>query len=265
MESAPEKGKKESTAEKGKDEYGNKYKSLEEMWHAELVAAKDLPEKVREEKKLVGSREDWYKKSNNYWNNTTKDVSGMLQGWDKVSEPDLKCSGAFLEKRIKEGKLKPGRVIDCGGGIGRIAGKLLVKHFESVDIVDQAENLIKTAKETIKDPHMKNFYVSGLQDFAFEGKYDCIWVQWVLLHMTDEDVVKFLKKCKESVAEGGILVVKENEKVKGFMLDKLDYSITRSEAMHKQIFDKAGLKVVEEILQPDFPEDLVPVKLYALQ
>ncbi len=251
--------------EKGKDSYGNKYKSVEEMWHAEIVAAKDSPEKVREEKKLVGSREDWYRKGNDYWNNVSKDVTGMLQGWDKVSEPDLKCSAAFLERYIKEGKIKPGKVIDCGGGIGRISGQLLVNYFENVDIVDQAPNLIQTAKATIKHPHMKNFYVCGLQDFVLPQKYDCIWVQWVLLHMTDDDVVAFLKKCKASLAEGGILVVKENEKYKGFMLDKLDYSITRSEAMHKEIFDKAGLKILEAIEQPDFPPNLIPVKLYALQ
>ena len=62
-----------------------------------------------------------------------------------------------------------------------------------------------------------------------------------------------------------MLVVKENEKEKGFILDKEDCTITRSAAMHKEIFDKAGLKIIEAIEQPDFPESLIPVRLYALQ
>ena len=36
------------------------------MWKTEL--SKEAPEKVKEEKNIVGSKEDWYKKSNNYWN-----------------------------------------------------------------------------------------------------------------------------------------------------------------------------------------------------
>jgi hypothetical protein len=39
--------------------------------------------------------------------------------------------------------------------------------------------------------------VSGLQDFSPEPKtYDLIWCQWVLGHLTDEDLIDFLKSCK---------------------------------------------------------------------
>ena len=138
----------------------------------------------------------------------------MLQGWEAVSGPDIKCSAAFLARYIKDGKIKPEKVIDCGGGIGRISKELLVNFFDKVDIVDQAPNLIATAKETITNPRMRNFYVSGLQDFVFEDQYDCIWIQWVLLHMVDDDVIKFLIKCKKNLKEGGMLCVKENEKKK---------------------------------------------------
>ena len=62
-----------------------------------------------------------------------------------------------------------------------------------------------------------------------------------------------------------MIIVKENEQDEGFQLDKTDCSIVRSIAMHKEIFDKADLKIIDVITQPDFPPELIPVRLYALQ
>ena len=40
-------------------------------------------------------------------------------------------------------------------------------------------------------------FVEGLQTFTPEEKlYDLIWVQWVSGHLTDEDFVDFIKRCK---------------------------------------------------------------------
>ena len=167
----------------------------------ELATPKELPSEIKEERKIIGSHENWYKNANNYWNNVSRDDHGMLQGWEIVSEPDIKCSDNFLTEYIKSGIIEPKNAIDCGGGIGRISKNLLVKHFENVDIVDQAPNLIETAKNTIKDPHMRNFYVSGLQNFVFPEKYNCIWIQWTLMHIPDDDAVKILKNCKANLAD----------------------------------------------------------------
>lgn len=34
----------------------------------------------------------------------------------------------------------------------------------------------------------------------FEFDYDCIWIQWVIGHLIDKDLVNFLKKCKENLS-----------------------------------------------------------------
>jgi protein N-terminal methyltransferase len=69
-------------------------------------------------------------------------------------------------------------------------------------MVDQSAQLVEQGKELLKNsPSMKNFYVKGLQDFEFEHKYDCIWIQWVSSHLTDDDFIQFLKKCSESLTK----------------------------------------------------------------
>jgi hypothetical protein len=38
---------------------------------------------------------------------------------------------------------------------------------------------------------------SGLQNFTpSQEAYDVIWIQWVLGHLTDDDLVGFLKRCQ---------------------------------------------------------------------
>ena len=55
---------------------------------------------------------------------------------------------------------------------------------------------------------MRHFYVKGLQQFEFEEKYDCIWVQWVFSHLNDEHAVVFLQKARAALAPGGIIMLK---------------------------------------------------------
>eukprot|EP00826_Nyctotherus_ovalis_P050516 TRINITY_DN6192_c0_g2_i1.p1 TRINITY_DN6192_c0_g2~~TRINITY_DN6192_c0_g2_i1.p1 ORF type:complete len:210 (+),score=44.93 TRINITY_DN6192_c0_g2_i1:186-815(+) len=187
--------------EKGEDSYGNKYSSLAAMWEQEFSQPKKFAPEAKEDKKRIGGLANWYTGSNNYWNNVSQDDAGMLQGWERVTAADIECSSNFLQSYIKTNKILPAKAIDCGGGIGRVSRELLTKFFSKVDIVDQASNLIQAAKTNVKSERMRNFYVSGLQDFEFPDKYNCIWVQWVLMHMPDEDAVKLLKKCKASLAK----------------------------------------------------------------
>lgn len=74
--------------------------------------------------------------------------------------------------------------------------------------MDQCEKYVEKAKEKLQGKNVKQFYTSGLQDFHFQEKYDCIWVQWVLSHLTDADLVAFLQRAKSSLTPHGIIVVK---------------------------------------------------------
>jgi protein N-terminal methyltransferase len=93
---------------------------------------------------------------------------------------------------------------------------------------------------------VRHFYCAGLQDFKFEEKYDCIWIQWVLSHLSDKDAVDFFKRAKSHLNEGGLIVVKENHSKVGFLVDKEDYSVTRSTDLYKKLFVEAGLKILHE-------------------
>lgn len=100
--------------------------------------------------------------------------------------------------------------------------------FKKVDLVEQNDKFLARARTELEGNGVTHRYLaSALQDFKFDAKYDVIWVQWVLLYLTDTDLIEFLRRCKTALSENGVIVVKENCTDKGFVLDVSDCSITR--------------------------------------
>ena len=52
--------------------------------------------------------------------------------------------------------------------------------------------------------------------------------------------------------------------VHNFLVDKDDSSVTRSDQIMRNIFSKAGLKIVKVERQKNFPSNMFPVLTYAL-
>ena len=70
-----------------------------------------------------------------------------------------------------------------------------------------------------------------MQEFVYKSKYDCVWIQWCALYLTDKDLIDFFIRTREALqtseevnAKGeqkcGLIFVKENINVGGFVLDR---------------------------------------------
>jgi protein N-terminal methyltransferase len=241
---------------KGTDTEGKEYNSVSDLWKAELGADGSAVDETK--------REQWYKKGVDYWMNVDATVDGVLGGFGKVSNVDVKGSAEFFKllKRVNF----DGAAADCGGGVGRTSEHLLSPLFNEVDLIEPTPKFVEKAKELMKDnTKMARYYQCGLEAWTPEkGRYTMIWCQWVLPHLTDDDLVAFFKRCVPALAAGGIIGVKENNSSDGFIMDKEDTSVTRTDAQFKHIFKLAGLKLFAEKLQSGFPRELLPVRMYAL-
>jgi protein N-terminal methyltransferase len=131
-------------------------------------------------------------------------------------------------------------------------------------VVDQCRNYISKAKEILRGSNVCNYYCSGLQDFSFERKYDCIWAQWVLLHLSNEDAAAFLRRAKTHLREDGLIIVKDNVSDRGLVVDREDSSVIRSQELWRELFAQAGLTIIKEEVQPNWPDDMHEVRMYAL-
>jgi protein N-terminal methyltransferase len=118
------------------------------------------------------------------------------------------------------------------------------------------------------------------------SKFDVIWCQWSLGHLSNPDLVLFLARAKQALRDPeSVIVVKENVCVEiegstdgGVVFDDQDSSLTRyvmgaisdrvgidtlesSDRTFKELFTEAGLSLYLEKTQEGFPEGLFEVKM----
>lgn len=105
--------------------------------------------------------------------------------------------------------------------------------------------------------------------------FDVIWCQWCLGHLSDPELVAFLKRChvalRDKQSGRSLIVIKENicqDSVDGLpcsVFDNQDSSVTRSDQAWKCIFKQSSLRLVKEKVQEGLPEELYVVKMYGLR
>jgi protein N-terminal methyltransferase len=244
----------------GSDSEGRAYSSIEEMWASQGVENGD-------------SNVAWYEKATEYYQvNCPATVDGVLGGFASLSGLDLEGSRNFLASLQKE---RPsldwsmGAGCECGAGIGRVSkGLLLPLGVQRCDLVESSARLLSEAPEYIGEPGANRcrYYCTGLQDWVPPREsYTIIWIQWVLCYLTDADCVAFLKRCGEALLPGGIICLKENScKGEAFVLDNDDASVTRSVPYLLKLISQAGLRVIAQETQDNFPDEIFPVPMIAL-
>ncbi|PGH08763.1 hypothetical protein AJ80_07801 [Polytolypa hystricis UAMH7299] len=212
-----------------------------------------------------------------YWNTIPATVDGMLGGYAQISTLDLRGSSAFLSKlrRLLPSSFGSSMTVqlgvDCGAGIGRVTNGLLSKICDVVDVVEPVEKfaaVVRTGK-TMAEGKIGDIYVTGLQDWTPTKKYDLIWNQWCLDHLTDDQVVAYLIRCRGALSERGLVVIKENMNSVGCedFYDDTDNTVTRAEESFVELFRRAGFAIVRAEEETGFPErlGLLRVKFFALR
>ncbi len=222
---------------------------------------------------------------------------------------------AASRKRLRLG-------VDCGAGIGRVTDGLLRHVCERVDVVEPvakfADVLTRESRASVEG-RLGRVWISGLEDWPpppttattkrperggegqrveeeegegeadaqQTGKYDLIWNQWCVGHLTDSQLTAYLRRCipilkqdpdpdpdnhddAGAAGNGGWIVVKENLSTDPSgedVYDELDSCVTRTDAKYRRLFADAGLQVVRAELQTGFPKalGLYPVSMYALR
>ena len=222
---------------------------------------------------------NWYKKREAHWASKEPVLLSVLGGFEKSHLPDVKCSCELLNGLILTKQLNPGNALDLAAGIGRVTEFVLSNFFKEIDLVEKDKKFIDKCKVKFSsNDKIKKIYMESLENFKFEKKYDLIWIQWCLENLEDEDLEPFLKKCYDNLNEDGIIIVKENlynlegegeeeeeeEDNYQFKYSELDYSKQRPDAFYINLFVKNKFKIKLHFLNPNWPEDMMPLCVYVL-
>ncbi|KAL3764314.1 hypothetical protein ACHAWU_004126 [Discostella pseudostelligera] len=182
------------------------------------------------------SRQQWYETGFDYWedeSNCPATVDGVLGGFACLSKIDLNGSLDFM--RYLKSTIRP--------------------------------ELKLTEEDNGGNPTRACECGAGLQDFEpNEQYYDVIWIQWVIGYLTDDDLISFLKRCAIALRHGGVVVIKDNTcEEEAFIVDRDDASSTRSYPYILATAELAGLRVLYQRFQEDFPSGIFPVPMIALE
>ena len=242
-----------AAAYSGSDTIGRRYASIEEMWKAQDLST-------------------WYTRAKGWYeDNCDTTIDGVLGGIGHISGRDLEGSRAFLNQLelplMPESNLS--LACECGAGIGRVTKGLLLDVADRCDLVESSSRLLFSAPDHLGDHQSQKcrFFCTELQDWVpGANRYSIIWIQWTLCYLTDLDIVRFLRRCSEALVDGGWIILKENTCAEeAFVVDVDDASITRSLDYWLDLIAKSGLQVKRFEWQDDFPDDIFPVPMIALQ
>ncbi|KAJ9453051.1 Methyltransferase [Diplonema papillatum] len=217
----------------------------------------------------------WYNQGERYWNNQPSTINGMMFG-PGAKQPAEDCGGAealtlrdlsgtlsFLQQQGCSGR----RALDCGAGIGRVARGVLQQLYSEVDMVEPASHLVEYIKKSGGAPGGGAVFQKPVQDFnpKRSGPYDFVAMNWCAGFITDDDLVQFLRRAKESLIRSGRVLLKENVSCSSFRARRRSASVARTDTHYKSIFRMAGLEVVGEEVQDGLPEGWLDVKMYLLR
>lgn len=233
------------------------------------------------------ARKDWYEQGKQYWAQSDLSNAGVLSGLEFIHDSDIEDSFDFLTRQPFGDNGAPlwplpeqpsdTVALDVGAGIGRVSGALLRRLCSSVDLVDGCQQFVEHAQATLgQQPppegcgRMTRFECRDLQDYVPEaGRYHLIWIQWVVGQCTDADLTRLLGDCKQALAPGGVIIVKDNvlenlEDGMDYLVDEEDKSVIRSREALLHLLQNAGLNVMAAADARLDCEGLHPVMCLAL-
>lgn len=92
-----------------------------------------------------------------------------------------------------------------------------------------------------------------------------IWSLTCPGHLTDDHLEQFLRRCRSALRPEGLIVVKDNVAYEGVVPDEVDSSVCRDLSLLRRIVARAGLSIIHQEQQQNFPEEIYQVHILALR
>ena len=248
----------------GFDDEGDQYESIDEFW-------------------ALTDERHWYRTLSDYWKDREANIDDMLGGMSKqIHKIDILTSIEIVNhywpkhrqkngaKTKQQGHVQRVRALDCGAGIGRVTESVLGPRFDRVDLIEINPDFCRECVRRIgKQKYFGKIMAKSLHKVTLKTDYyHCIWCQWTLEHLTEEDLLSFLKQCKRALKRSSgysYCVFKENVcRNNLFYVNTEGSSIIRHQTVFEDLFERAGLNVVDVLDQNGFPKDLWPQKIFVL-
>lgn len=75
----------------------------------------------------------------------------------------------------------------------------------------------------------------------------------------------FLQRCRKALRPKGLIVIKDNVSYEGVVPDEVDSSVCRDLDILQRLVSQAGLRIVHQEQQINFPKEIYHVHMLALR
>jgi protein N-terminal methyltransferase len=207
----------------------------------------------------------YYSAGTAYWSAQPATLSGMLAGHVRLHERDIRWSESILARYFAPGASASCENVACG--IGRCSVSLLCRYFGRITFVEPVGSFLARAAAALGERGVEvGTRECGAQDWEIDEDFDCFWLQWVLLFLTDDDCVRFLRRYKGRLKPRGMIFVKENLTDADHALwSPEDHSLSRRREQLAELIAMAELVVGFEGEQLDWDRTMLPLYCYVLK
>jgi protein N-terminal methyltransferase len=147
---------------------------------------------------------------------------------------------------------------------------LLTKHFRHITLVEPVAKFLRKAESDVARTNVTVRAIEcGAQDWQIDEDFDCIWLQWVFMFLTDKDIVSLLRRCKQHLRPNGIVVVKDNVILSRRKSDAVwfpdDHSLSRTVVHVRDLIARSGLRLHFSAEQTNWASQFIPLYCFVLK
>jgi len=130
--------------------------------------------------------------------------------------------------------------LEVGGGYGRIS-KIILENFKinNLTISDLSDKQIKNAKKFLQNDSI-NYVTSDIDSLNFEDKFELVIAITVLMHISDKDIVRSIRKLHELSSKYIIHLDASDFIAQSFHVFDHDY-----EKIHRMIDPNINIKTIK--------------------
>ena len=189
-----------------------------------------------------------YRKVEEYW--TRAGAHGALAGYGGVNAglPQdsvryrLKKERAVINRWL-ENVPSGANVLDAGCGAGLWTNEFALR-FGAVTGVELSDTMYGHAKELLADQENVTLIKGSVIEHIPEHPLGLVFMGGILMYLNRDDAVDYLRKLKDRLIPGGIIIARETTVRKSKDIRTGDYQVAyRTNADYQEILSEAGLKV----------------------
>ena len=182
---------------------------------------------------------------NQYWEQVTPTILGpyMMDGYGFPASAGKYRFG--MEQQVVDKLIqnldRSGAALDLGSGMGFWAEKF-ARSFARVDALEGSSPLYAELEKRCSQKNNMRAFLGDVLSFQADQRYQLIFLGGLLMYLDEKDVVVLLKRLKQYLEPGGIILCRESTvREQTFVLEGDYTAVYRSVKSYAKLFQKCNL------------------------